>query len=32
MEYGFILVVKQAGPSDDDIDYTRKSGPGDVPK
>ena len=32
MEYGFIRVVKQAGPSDIGIDYTRKSEPGDVPK
>jgi hypothetical protein len=32
MEYGFIKVVKQAGPSDNGIDYTRKSEPGDVPK
>jgi hypothetical protein len=32
MEYGFIKVVKQAGPSDNGVDYTRKSEPGDVPK
>jgi hypothetical protein len=32
MEYGFIRVVKQAGPSDNGVDYTRKSEPGDVPK
>src|SRR5947209_12080171 len=32
MEYGFIRVVKQAGPSDIGIDYTKKSEPGDVPK
>jgi len=32
MEYGFIRVVKQAGPSDNGIDYTKKSEPGDVPK
>jgi hypothetical protein len=32
MEYGFIRVVKQATPSDNGIDYTRKSEPGDVPK
>ena len=32
MEYGFIKVVKQANPSDNGIDYTKKSEPGDVPK
>ena len=32
MEYGFIRVVKQPGPSDNGIDYTKKSEPGDVPK
>jgi len=32
MEYEFIKVVKQAGPSDIGIDYTKKSEPGDVPK
>ena len=32
MDYGFIRVVKQAGPSDTGIDYTKKSEPGDVPK
>ena len=30
--YGFIKVVKQAAPSDQGIDYTVKSEPGDVPK
>jgi cytochrome c556 len=32
MEYGFIQVVKQTAPSDQGIDYTVKSEPGDVPK
>jgi len=32
MEYGFIQVVKQSVPSDQGIDYTLKSEPGDVPK
>jgi cytochrome c556 len=32
MEYGFIRVVKQANPSDNGINYTKKSEPGDVPK
>jgi len=32
MEYGFIQVVKQDTPSDQGIDYTLKSEPGDVPK
>lgn len=32
MEYEFIKVVKQQGPSDNGIDYTKKSEPGDVPK
>jgi len=32
MEYGVVKVVKQVGPSDNGIDYTRKSEPGDVPK
>ena len=32
MEYEFIKVVKQAGPPDIGIDYTKKSEPGDVPK
>jgi hypothetical protein len=32
MDYGFIKVVKQKSPSDDGIDYTLKSEPGDVPK
>jgi hypothetical protein len=32
MEYGFIRVVKQPVPSDNGIDYTKKSEPGDVPK
>ena len=32
MEYGFIQVVKQTAPSDQGINYTLKSEPGDVPK
>ena len=32
MEYGFIKVVQQKTPSDQGIDYTLKSQPGDVPK
>ena len=32
MEYGFINVVKQTAPSDQGINYTLKSEPGDVPK
>jgi cytochrome c556 len=32
MEYGFIKVVQQKAPSDQGIDYTLKSQPGDVPK
>lgn len=32
MGYGFIKVVKQAAPSDQGINYTIKSEPGDVPK
>ena len=32
MGYGFIQVVKQAAPSDQGINYTIKSEPGDVPK
>jgi len=32
MEYGFIKVMKQKTPSDNGIDYSRKSEPGDVPK
>jgi hypothetical protein len=32
MGYAFIKVVKQKSPSDDGIDYTLKSEPGDVPK
>jgi cytochrome c556 len=32
MGYGFIQVVKQTAPSDQGINYTVKSEPGDVPK
>ena len=32
MGYGFIKVVKQTAPSDQGINYTVKSEPGDVPK
>ena len=32
MEYGFIQIVKQTAPSDQGINYTLKSEPGDVPK
>ena len=32
MGYGFIKIVKQKAPSDEGIDYTVKSEPGDVPK
>jgi hypothetical protein len=32
MDYGFIQVVKQTAPSDQGVNYTLKSEPGDVPK
>ena len=32
MDYGFVQVVRQKVPSDQGIDYTVKSNPGDVPK